>query len=145
VGFQVLETVNSLAQAIEENRGKELILIDTPGLGYGELEDAASFGHFLAARSDIDTHLVLSASMKPADLSRMVDAFGILRPQHLLFTRLDETGSYGPILSEAVRTGKPLSFFTHGQRIPEDLEAASSERLLDLVLAGRTGRARSAA
>ena len=145
VGFQVLETVNSLAQAIEENRGKELILIDTPGLGHGELEEAASLGHFLSTRSDIDTHLVLSASMKPADLSRMVDAFGILRPQHLLFTRLDETGSYGPILSEAVRTGKPLSYFTHGQRIPEDLEAASTERLLDLVLAGRGSRARSAA
>ncbi len=145
VGFQVLETVASLAQAIEENRGKELIFIDTPGLGYGELEDSASLGHFLSTRSDIDTHLVLSASMKPADLSRMVDAFGLLRPQHLLFTKLDETGSYGPILSEAARTGKPLSFFTHGQRIPEDLEAAGSERLLDLVLAGRGGRARSAA
>jgi flagellar biosynthesis protein FlhF len=83
--------------------------------------------------------------MKPADLSRMVDAFGILRPQHLLFTKLDETVSYGPILSEAARTGKPLSFFTHGQRIPEDLEPASRERLLDLVLGRRTGRARSAA
>jgi flagellar biosynthesis protein FlhF len=145
VGFQVFETVASLAQAIEENRGKELIFIDTPGLGHGELEDSASLGHFLSTRSDIDTHLVLSASMKPADLSRMVDAFGLLRPQHLLFTKLDETGSYGPILSEAARTGKPLSFFTHGQRIPEDLEAASSERLLDLVLAGRSGRTRSAA
>jgi flagellar biosynthesis protein FlhF len=145
VGFQVLETVASLAQTIEENRGKELILIDTPGLGYGELEDSASLGHFLSARADIDTHLVLSASTKPADLSRMVDAFGVLRPQHLLFTKLDETGSYGPIVSEAVRTGKPLSFFTNGQRIPEDLEAASSERLLDLVLPGPNSRARSAA
>ena len=145
VGFQVLETVASLAQAIEENRGKELIFIDTPGLGYGELEDSASLGNFLSTRGDIDTHLVLSASMKPADLSRMVDAFGILRPQHLLFTKLDETGSYGPILSEAARTAKPLSFFTNGQRVPEDLEVASRERLLDLVLGGRGGRARSAA
>jgi len=38
-----------------------------------------------------------------------------------------------------------LSFFTAGQRIPEDLEAASSERVLDLVLQGFGGRARSAA
>jgi flagellar biosynthesis protein FlhF len=83
--------------------------------------------------------------MKSADLSRMVDAFGILRPQHLLFTKLDETGSYGPILSEAARTRKPLSFFTHGQRIPEDLEVASSERLLDLLLVRRNGKARTAA
>jgi len=145
VGFQLLETVSSLAQTIEENRGKELIFIDTLGLAYGELADSESLAHFLATRGDIDTHLVLPASMKAADLSRMVDAFEILRPQHLLFTKLDETGTYGPIFGEAARSGKPLSFFTAGQRIPEDLEAASSERVLDLVLHGFGGRARSAA
>jgi flagellar biosynthesis protein FlhF len=145
VGFELVETISSLAQTIEENRGKELIFIDTPGLAYGDLEDAESLAHFLATRGDIDTHLVLPASMKAADLSRMVDAFEILRPQHLLFTKLDETTSYGPIFSEAARSGKPLSFFAAGQRIPEDLEAASSERVLELVLAGAAGRARSAA
>ncbi|MGD0773516.1 MAG: hypothetical protein ABSC05_11905 [Candidatus Solibacter sp.] len=145
VGFQLLETVSSLAQTIEENRGKELIFIDTPGLAHGDLEDSESLAHFLATRGDIDTHLVLPASMKAADLARMVDAFEILRPGHLLFTKLDETGSYGPIFSEAARTGKPLSFFTTGQRIPEDLEAASPERVLDLVLHGGGARARSAA
>ena len=145
VGFQLLETVSSLAQAIEENRGKELIFIDTPGLAYGDLEDSESLANFLATRGDIDTHLVLPASMKAADLSRMVDAFEILRPQHLLFTKLDETGSYGPIFSEAARSGKPLSFFTAGQRIPEDLEVASPERVLDLVWQSAGGRARSAA
>jgi flagellar biosynthesis protein FlhF len=145
VGFQLLETVSSLAQAIEENRGKELIFIDTPGLAYGDLEDSESLAHFFATRDDIDTHLVLPASMKATVLSRMVDAFEILRPRHLLFTKLDETGSYGPIFSEAARTGKPLSFFATGQRIPEDLEAASPQRVLDLVLPGVAARTRSAA
>ena len=145
VGFQLVETVSSLAQSIEENRGKELIFIDTPGLAYGDLQDSESLAHFLATRGDIDTHLVLPASMKAADLSRMVDAFEILRPQHLLFTKLDETRSYGPIFSEAARSGKPLSFFAAGQRIPEDLEAASSERVLDLVFSSAGGRTRSAA
>lgn len=145
VGFQILETVTALAQAIEENRGKELIFIDTPGMALGDLEESSSLAHFLSTRGDIDTHLVLSASMKPADLSRMVDAFEILKPQRLLFTRLDETSSFGPILNEAARTGKPLSFFTAGQRIPEDLEAATQNRLMDLVLTGQAGRVRSVA
>src|ERR1035441_7439238 len=114
VGFQLLETVSSLAQTIEENRGKELIFIDTPGLAYGDLEDSESLAHFLATRGDIDTHLVLPASMKAADLSRMVDAFEVLRPRHLLFTKLDETGSYGPIFSEAARTGKAVFLFCAG-------------------------------
>ncbi len=66
--------------------------------------------------------------MKSADVTRMVDAFEIFRPRRLLFTRLDETESLGPIFNEAARTGKPLSFFANGQRIPEDLEAATPGR-----------------
>jgi flagellar biosynthesis protein FlhF len=144
VGFQVLETVGALAQSIEENRSKELIFIDTPGMGFGELEDATGLAQFLSTREDIDTHLVLPASMKAADLTRMVNAFEVLRPRHLLFTKLDETGSFGPILNEAARTRKPLSFFTNGQRIPEDLESAAHQRVLDLILTGQGGKARAA-
>ena len=144
VGFQVLETVGALAQAIEESRGKELILIDTPGLGFGEMEDSSDLAHFLGTREDIDTQLVLPASMKAADLSRMVNAFEGMGPHRLLFTKLDETCSYGPIFNEAARTRKPLSFFATGQRIPEDIEAASAPRLLELVMGGSSGKVRAA-
>jgi flagellar biosynthesis protein FlhF len=143
VGVQVLETVTALAQSIEENRGKELIFIDTPGVTADELEDCGGLAHFLATRPDVDTQLVLSASMKPADLSRVVDSFEVFRPQRLLFTRLDETATFGSIFNEAARTGKPLSFFTTGQRIPEDLEAASRDRLSRLILAAPSGRNRN--
>jgi flagellar biosynthesis protein FlhF len=139
VGFQALETPGALAQAIEEHRHKDLILIDTPGHGLNDLADAADLARFLASRSDIDTHLVLTASMKSADLSRVVDRFEVFRPQKLLFAKLDETEAFGPILNEAARTGKPLSFLSAGQRIPEDLEPATKDRIVNLVL-GRAPR-----
>jgi flagellar biosynthesis protein FlhF len=145
VGFQVAETVTALSQTIEENRGKELILIDTPGMGAAEMDDSMGLARFLATRTDIDTQLVLSSSMKSADLTRVVDAFEQFHPQRLLFTRLDETSSYGPILNEAVRSGKALSFFANGQRIPEDLESATARRLIGLLLADRPNAQCSAA
>jgi flagellar biosynthesis protein FlhF len=145
VGLQVVETVPALAQALEENRTKDLILIDTPGLSFHDLEDYRDLAHFLSTRNDIDRHLVLSSSVKSADLSRVIDAYEIFRPQHLLFTRLDETGSLGPIFSEAARTGKPLSFFATGQRIPEDLEAATHARLIEPILGNFLEEVRSAA
>jgi len=145
VSFQVMATVGALAQTIEENHGKELIFVDTPGFTPGDLDDSMGLGRFLCTKDTIDTHLVLSSSMKSSDLARVVDAFEIFRPRRLLFTKLDETSSYGPILNEAVRTGKPLSFFANGQRIPEDLEAATPARLIELVLAGHSGVKRSAA
>jgi len=145
VGFQVLETVTALAQTIEENQGKELIFIDTPGCSFADLDCCADLARFLSARRDIDRQLVLSSSMKSADLSRVMDGFEIFRPDRLLFTRLDETTAPGPILNEAARTGKPLSFFATGQRIPEDLEEATQGRLIDLILGSQPGQALSAA
>ena len=145
VGFQVLETVTALAQTLEENRGKDLILIDTPGVAGDDMDAVAGLSRFLSTRPDVDTHLVLSSSTKSADLTGMVDRFEVFRPQCLLFTRLDETGSFGSILNQAARTGKPLSYFATGQRIPEDLQAATPNRLVRLVLAGQDSQARSAA
>ncbi|HLK48195.1 MAG TPA: hypothetical protein VKT49_08675 [Bryobacteraceae bacterium] len=149
VGFQLAETAAALAQTIAENQGKELIFIDTPGCGPTEIEDGSELVRFLSSRPDIDTQLVLSSSMKSADLSRVIDEYEIYHPGRLLFTRLDETTACGSILNEAVRTGKPLSFFATGQRIPEDLEVASSGRLREMLLGGSgrnvLGRASSAA
>ena len=143
VGVQVLDTVTALSQAIEEHRGKELIFIDTPGLTADDLENCSGLSHFLATRPDIDTQLVLSASMKSADLSHVVDTFEVFGPHRLLFTRLDETATFGPIFNEAARTGKPLSFFSTGQQIPEDLETARQNRLSELILSASSGRGRT--
>jgi flagellar biosynthesis protein FlhF len=139
VGFQVLENTNALAQAIEEHRGKELIFLDTAGLGFADLDAGASLAAFLSARPDIDTQLVLPASMKSGDLSRMVDAYRIFAPGKLLFTKVDETASFGPIVNEIVRTGTPVSFLATGQRIPEDLETADPRRIAAMTLS-RGGR-----
>ena len=145
VGFHLVETVAALAQTLEENRGKELIFLDTPGLGPAEMAGYSALAQFLSTREDIDTHLTVSCSMKSADLSRVMDGFEVFRPQRILFTKLDETGSYGPILNECVRTGKALSFFTAGQRIPEDLEAAAKSRVAELIVGGSAAQALSAA
>ena len=141
----MLETVGALAQAIDENRNKDLILIDTPGFGPADMEADCGLAQFLSSRGDIDTQLVLSSSVKAADVTRMVDRFEIFRPQRLLFTRLDETESLGPILNEAARTGKPLSFFANGQRIPEDLEAVTWDRLVGSLLGAPASQAASVA
>lgn len=134
IGFEVLETTAALAQALEEHRQKDLILIDTPGLAGAEMDGFEDLARFLSTYPGIDTHLVLPASMRTADLKRSAQAYEIFQPGKLLFTRLDETGTFGPILSQSVRMGKPVSFLSRGQRIPEDLEPATEALLLNLVL-----------
>jgi flagellar biosynthesis protein FlhF len=129
-----LETPAALSQALEEHRNKELILIDTPGLGPKDQDQGADLAKLLASHPEMDTHLVLTATMKTADLSRAVDRFEIFGVSKLLFTRLDETDACGSILNQSLRTAKPVSFLGTGQQIPEDLEPASRERIVDLLI-----------
>jgi flagellar biosynthesis protein FlhF len=134
IGCGVAETPVALAQALEEHRGKDLIFIDTPGLGSGDMEDGADLARMISSHPEIDTHLVLPASMKPSDLERVIDRYEIFQPAKLLFTRMDETGRYGSLVSEAARRSLPISFLTTGQEIPDDLEPAVKARLTELVL-----------
>jgi len=134
IGCEVLETAAALAQTLEEYRDKDLILIDTPGLANGEMDGFEELAHFLSSYPGMDTHLVLPASMRTADLRRVAQRYEMFGPRKLLFTRLDETETFGPILSQSVRMGKPISYLSRGQRIPEDLEAATLDGILDLIL-----------
>jgi flagellar biosynthesis protein FlhF len=127
IGFDIVETPVALAQALEEHRAKDWVFIDTPGLAAGEMEDGADLARLIASHPEIDTHLVLSASMKPADLARVIDRYEIFQPKKLLFTRLDETDRLGALVSEAARRSLPISFLATGQQIPDDLEPASKE------------------
>jgi flagellar biosynthesis GTPase FlhF len=133
IGCDVVETPVALAQALEEYRSKDLVLIDTPGLSFREMEDGEDLARLLSSHPEIDTHLVLSASMKPSVISRFIDHYSIFHPGKLIFTRLDETTEYNALISQAAKRGLPVSFLTTGQQIPDDLEEATEHHLCELL------------
>lgn len=139
VGFQVVETPAALAQALDECRNKELILIDTPGFAKDEMDEAQEIARFLSTHPEIDPHLVLSACTKSRDLQRIAASYSVFRPAKLIFSRIDETATFGPLASLSAQIKLPVSFLSIGQRIPEDFEPAKKRRLADLVL-GHAGR-----
>ena len=134
--FVAVDSVRGLKQTIEEHPGKEWIWIDTPGWSGADSSDAAPLMEFLASQPHIGTHLVLPASMRTADLAEATHRFLPARPAKLLFTRLDETHVYGPILNESARTGLPLSFYSAGPQIPDDLAAADPSEVANWIVRG---------
>lgn len=136
ITFDCVETSFALAQKLEFLRQKDLVLIDTPGLSEQELSEIADLAIFLANHPEIDTHLVLPASMRGADLARTIDRYQIFGPRKLIFTKVDETRSYGPLINESHRKRTPISFLTAGQQIPEDLAPADAATLAGLLLDG---------
>jgi flagellar biosynthesis protein FlhF len=130
VSFVYAETTAALAQAIERPPAGCLILIDTPGFSPALLQaSGGDLASFLARRQDIDTHLVLTASARPADLEKAVRRFEVFGPSTLIFTHLDETEDTGHLANEAIRSAKAISWLCTGQMIPEDIEPGCVERL----------------
>ncbi len=119
--------------------------MDTPGYSPAELDSVREIASCFDRLANKQVHLVLPASMKRADLSRSVRDYALFQPDYLLFTRLDETESMGAILSAALEADKPLSFFTNGQNIPEDIEPAHARPLLASVFRPEFSEAVSAA
>ena len=134
LGFSALETPRGLAQALEEFRSKDLIFVDLPSLVNGEFDDTTAVAKLISQHPQIETHLVLSASMKPADMNRIAQQYEMFGPAKLIFTHLDETTTFGPLLNISLRRGKPVSFLSRGPQVPEALEPALRENLVDLVL-----------
>ena len=135
VPFTLAETTTALAHAIDSASQDALVLIDTPGYTAASLEESGGdLANFLCSRQDIDTHLILTASMRVPDLRRVVDLFEAFQPAKLLFTHMDETDSSSAMFCEAARTRKPFSFFGTGQLVPEDLEPAAKDRVIQLLV-----------
>jgi flagellar biosynthesis protein FlhF len=145
VGFSAIHSTPEFAAAVEESRNKGIVLVDTPGCSLSEMEGAEEIAAELARVANKQIHLVLPASMKREDLMRAVRAYAAFRADTLLFTRLDETASLGAALSTALEAAKPLSFFSTGQNIPEDIEPAHARGLLASVFQPEVAEAVSAA
>ncbi|MCW5963002.1 MAG: hypothetical protein KIT83_03100 [Bryobacterales bacterium] len=134
IGFDALCSASALEKALRQYQSKELILIDTPGYGWRDFSAAEDLAAVLSQGESATIHLVVSASMKPADLVRVADLYEVFSYHSILFTKIDETATIGPLVSESSLRRKPLSYLCDGQRIPEDIEVATRERILERVL-----------
>lgn len=131
IGFQATHTISALEQALEECRGKKLVLIDTPGYGAREMEEAVELKSFLGRNPHVEVHLVVPATLRPTSAVSVLRRFAILRPSKILFTHADEVEAPGAILESAIRSELPVSFVATGQQIPDDIEEASNALLTD--------------
>ena len=134
IPFRYVSQVSDLPKAIQEHSQRDYILIDTTGRSPNDLGSLQELAEFLRSSSDVETHLVLSATTKSSDLRAIVDRFAICSPDHLIFTKLDETSTLGPIFNELVRSHKSMSYYSDGQKVPQDFHAVSRDQIINFVL-----------
>ena len=128
-----------LKKAVKKFKDKEIILIDTPGINPKDQEQILELKALLAKVTGLQTQLVLSATTKEKDCIAIAEAFKEMGVDRILFTKTDESSVFGNIVNVLIRTNLPLSFFGSGRRVPDDIEAGSVQRLVDLLFQSPAG------
>ena len=133
VPLEVVYSESDLKAALDRQRDKDLILVDTVGRGPGNTAELAGLTKSIGEHGPAEVHLVLSANTKFADQMEALNSFGPAQPDRLIFTKLDETTTFGNMLSIAAATDSNISYLTTGQNVPDDIEVAEPGRIANLI------------
>ena len=112
----------------------DLILVDTPGRNWKNKWELGQLNEFSKKSIVDEIHLMLSLNMSSKDLEFAVDNFNKLKPDKFILTKLDETSTYGDIINIKQKYGKPFSYITFGQDVPEDIDKADPEILYNYLM-----------
>jgi len=133
VPVEVVMTPAGLREALDLHADKELIFIDTAGRSPHHELHMSELRAFLDKAQPDFTMLIMSVTTQFADQLKIYQRFEGLTT-HLIFTKLDETGSAGSILNLLAQTTLPTAYLTNGQSVPDDIEAATPYRMARYIL-----------
>ncbi len=134
VPFRHATNAVEVDRAITEFKYLDLVLIDTNGCSQKDTDSLTELRNLLASHSSIQPFLALTATTRDQELYDILTRFKLFKACGIVFSKLDESTTFGCIYNVAVKTALPLAYFTTGQRVPEDIETATRERVASLVL-----------
>lgn len=130
-------TPQKLVKAIKNHRGKDIVLIDTGGVSPNDHEGMEHLQKLLNASPEIEKHLCLASTTRDRELDETIRRFSKHSIDRLIFTRLDESATFGSIINVLLRSNLPPSYLTKGQKIAGDFEIATAGRLAELAMGGK--------
>ena len=138
--MSIVYSAEELNQSIEKFNDYDLIFVDTAGFSHRnetQRMDTKNLIDGLDEQYNYEVFLVLSATTKYKDLLEIVDSYQEIAKYKLIFTKLDETTSYGNLLNVRLYSGAELSYMTTGQNVPDDIEEFNSQRIVKQLLGGK--------
>jgi len=141
VPIRVVYSSSELPAAVREFSGMDTVLVDTAGRSQRNSMQIGELKACCERLRDCEVHLVLSSTTKTRDLYDIVQRFSVMPLNYVVWTKLDESTTFGNMLNLAVKHPLPISYVTMGQRVPEDVEVAEANKLASLVLGGCSAHA----
>ncbi len=125
-----------IASLVKAHRDKDLIIIDSVGRSQRDTNHLSELGRFIRAAQPTEVHLAVSASSSLAAQREALTSFGLLGPDRLIVTKLDESPTPGCMAELCSVSLLGISYVTFGQEVPDDIAVAQGDHLAHLILEG---------
>ncbi len=134
--LEVVKKPEDLVEALLRLKDCNYIFIDTAGSSQYDVDKIESINEYQERVNElpIEKVLVLPANVKHSDLIDIYTNYSRLNIDFLTFTKLDETKSFGNLISFAHKTKKSITYFSIGQNVPDDLIVSDSSYLIDCFM-----------
>ena len=119
--------------ALKRMDEKDLIFIDTAGHSQYDMSRIGELQKIITDDLSISTHLLLSVSTSESEMKKAAINFGPLKFQSYIFTKIDEAETCGSVINQIMKLTLPVSYFTTGQSVPDDIEKAHKKNILHLL------------
>ncbi len=133
IPVEVASNAREYRKLLHKFSDMDVIFVDTMGKCHKDETYASRLNEVLRKSGPVEIHLTLSASLQERVLEETFNQFSPLKINKVLFTKLDEGLVFGTLINLALHTQLPLSYFTNGQRVPEDIETASKDKVIRLI------------
>ncbi len=131
--LEVVKKPEELVEALLRLKDCNYIFIDTAGSSQYDVDKIEMINEYQDRVDEIpiDKILVLPANVKQSDLLDIYTNYSRLNINYLTFTKLDETKSFGNLISFSHKTKKSIMYFSIGQNVPDDLIVADASYLIE--------------
>lgn len=133
VPIEVCYSRGDVEKAMDTLAYCDTILIDTAGRNYRQRQYVDDLKDMFSFNEEMQTHLVLSLTGKMKDMEDVCEQFLTVPFDSFIFTKMDETSTYGAMLNMVLKYGKSVSYITNGQNVPDDLKEVSREHMVNLM------------
>lgn len=127
-----LDDFEKLASKYQEEY--DIILVDTAGRNFRNQKYVEDLKKVIDYDKDMETLLVLSLTAKQADMEEIYNQFSLLEIDKFIFTKADETSSFGAMLNLMIKYKKGAAYLTTGQNVPDDMIAANPEAIVSRII-----------
>ena len=128
-----VSSADEFKERLEDLKTYDVVLVDTAGMSPYDTTKFINTVEFVNSDIvvDIEVHLVLSATVKYEDMEDIYKNFSFLNIDSVIISKFDETKHFGTLLNFMLLYTLPMSYFSIGQEVPDDLLLANKEFLLE--------------